>query len=193
MTAKISWFGLHVCNILHLIWHRHQIFSERNRNRQYFKRKQDGHDEIGVFQSFLEWTAWVIYRKIVFLIEDSLINFSFHQMLLFRTSDFHSVIQKLCHSRNVYDFKTNITLIKHAWLTDNNKNHSCFKKSTYNGDVTPLPYWWILHTAQLLLSDCHLSENRFYAHSGMPWTVPFQLSIFVPILFSYQNLDLHFS
>ena len=66
------------------------------------------------FQSFLERTAWVIYREIVFLIEDSSINLSFHQELLFCTSDFHSTIHKLCHSRNVYDFKTNITPIKHA-------------------------------------------------------------------------------
>ena len=51
----------------------------------------------------------VIYRRIIFLIEDSSINFS-----LFRTSDFHSTIHKLCHSRNVYDFKINITPTKHA-------------------------------------------------------------------------------
>ena len=89
------------------------MFSEKkkNRNPQYFKRKQDGRDEIGVFQSPLGQTAWVIYRRIIFWIEDS---FSFHQELLFRTSDFHSTIHKLCHSRNVYDFKTNITPIKHA-------------------------------------------------------------------------------
>ena len=136
----------------------HQIFSKKkkSRNPQYFKRKQDGLDEIGVFQSFLERTAWVIYRRIIFLIEDSSINFSFHQELLFRISDFHSTIHELCHSRSVYVFKTNITPIKHAWLTDNSKNHSCFKESTNNGDGTPLPYWWILYTAQLLLSDCHL-------------------------------------
>ena len=42
-------------------------------------------------------------------IEDSSINFS-----LFRTSDFHSTIHKSCHSRNVYDFKINITPTKHA-------------------------------------------------------------------------------
>ena len=89
--------------------------SQKKRNPQCFKREQDGHDEIGVFfKSFLERTAWVIYRKIVYLIEDSSINFSFHQELLFRTSDFHSKIHKLCHSRNVYDFKTNIPPIKHA-------------------------------------------------------------------------------
>ena len=149
-------------------------FLRKNRNPQYFKRKQDGLDEIGVFQSFFEWTAWVIYRRIIFLIEDRSINFSFHQELLFRISNFHSTIHKLCHSRNVYDFKTNLTPITHAWLTDNNKNHTCFKESTNNGDAAPLPYWWILPTAQLLFSDCHLSENRFHAHSGMPWTVPFQ-------------------
>ena len=83
--------------------------KKKNRNPQYFKRKQDGLDEIGVFQSFLERTAYVIYRRIIFLIEDSSINFS-----LFRTSDFHSTIHKLCHSRNVYDFKINITPTKHA-------------------------------------------------------------------------------
>ena len=91
--------------------------KKKNRNPQYFKRKQDGLDEIGVFQSILGRTwvlAWVIYRRIIFWIDDNLINFSFHQELLFRTSDFHSTIHKLCHSRNVYDFKTNITPIKHA-------------------------------------------------------------------------------
>ena len=88
--------------------------KKKKRNPQYFKRKQDGLDEIGVFQSLLGRTAWVIYRRIIFLIEDSSINFSFHQELLFRISDFHLTIHKLCHSRNVYDFKTNITPIKHA-------------------------------------------------------------------------------
>ena len=96
-------------------------FLRKNRNPQFFKRKQDGHDEIGVCQSFLERNAWVIYRKTDFLTEDSSINFSFHQELLFRTSDFHSTIHKLCHSPNVYDFKTYITPIKHARLTDNKK------------------------------------------------------------------------
>ena len=38
-------------------------FLRKKRNPQYFKRKQDGLDEIGVFQSFLELTAWVIYRR----------------------------------------------------------------------------------------------------------------------------------
>ena len=65
------------------------MFSEKKkkkkkRNLQYFKRKQDGLDEIGVFQSLLGRTAWVIYRRIIFWIEDSSINFSFHQELLFR-------------------------------------------------------------------------------------------------------------
>ena len=120
------------------------FLRKKNRYPRYFKRKQDGLDEIGVLQSFLERTAWVIYRRIILLIEDTSINFIFHQELLFRTSDFHSMIHKLYHSRNVYDFKTNITPIKHAWLTDNNKNHSCFKESTNNGDGTPLPYWWII-------------------------------------------------
>ena len=63
--------------------------KKKNRNPQYFKRKQDGLDEIGVFQSLLGRTAWVIYRRIIFWIEDFSINFSFHQELLFRTSDFH--------------------------------------------------------------------------------------------------------
>ena len=161
--------------------------KKRSRNPQYFKRKQNGLDEIGVFQSFLERTAWVIYRKIIFLIEDSSINFSFHQELLFRTSDFHSTIHELCHSRSIYVFKTNITPIKHAWLTDNSKNHSCFKESTNNGDGTPLPYWWILYTAQLLLSDYHLSENRFYAHSRMPWIVPFQQQYFLTNIISLSK------
>ena len=114
-------------------------------------------------------------------------KFRFHQELLFRTSDFHSTLHELCHSRSVYVFKTNITPIKHAWLTDNSKNHSCFKESTNNGDGTPLPYWWILYTAQLLLSDCHLSENRFYAHSGMPWTVPFQQQYFLTNIISLSK------
>ena len=33
----------------------------------------------------------------------------------------------------------------------------------------------------------------FYAHSGMPWTGLFNNNIFLPILFSYQNLELHLS
>ena len=84
-------------------------------------------------------------------------------------------------------FQDKYYTIKHAWLTDNNKNHSCFKESTNNGDGTPLPYWWILHTAQLLLSDCHLSVNRFYAHSGMPWTVPFQQHYFLTNIISLSK------
>ena len=92
---------------LHLIWQYNlevkmaSNFLRKKRNPQYFKRKQDGLDQIGAFQSFLERTAWVIYRRIIFLIEDSSINFSFHQELLFRTSDFRSTIHELCHSHSV--------------------------------------------------------------------------------------------
>ena len=82
--------------------------KKKSINPQYFKRKQDGLDEIGVFQSFLERTAWVIYRRIIFLIEDSSINFSFHQELLFRTSDFHSTIHELCQDKH-YTYQTCMT------------------------------------------------------------------------------------
>ena len=72
-------------------------FLRKNRNPPFFKRKQDGHEEICIFQSFLERTALVIYRKIIFLIENSSTNFNFHQELLIRTSYIHSTIHKLCH------------------------------------------------------------------------------------------------
>ena len=61
------------------------------------------------FNLFLNELHRLYTEEKIFLIEDSSINFS-----LFRTSDFHSTIRKLCHSRNVYDFKINITPTKYA-------------------------------------------------------------------------------